>query len=597
MKEVKGAVIYTRVSTGEQDKNGTSPETQLDACRAKALALGLPIIAEYYDGGVSGGFLMSRTGMQSALADIKAGRADTLICATMDRYSRDVEHQHRIKREVKEAGGRIIFCDMEFEDTPEGDLNFTIHGGFKAYEKMVIRKRTVAGREKLAHLGIQTARLHSPIGYHIVGTADVIRGDYPADLLGKYIIIEAEAAIVREIFARYAAGNSQNAIAIWLNEQGIPTRFKKPFWGHTSVAYILRNPIYKGVAAFGKNDYRQDESRQQQRHPHTGRLLKTKRVCTPADPETWITWPVPALVSEDQWNAAQARASINKGGCPPKQIRLLAGRIFCPECESGVICASYGSVRGKGSTHYVCGQYARQTRYKRESRCLSKHYPIAFVESAVITALTDAMQRPDFMEDVWNSAQQAFAEDLPLEEKNSGIDTELARVETALNDLNRKQTSTVKAQIAGMEAGAEASAYNAIFAEIAEKRKVLTTRRDELAQKQNTTPQVQSQSKAPKILMDLPDLLAEVQRILTSPSLPGEDKRDALGLLVERVYPIADGAKIVFLPEVLQSINHLSALDNPVPASFPRESGLASSRRPAKYRGGRRTPCIQAAPQ
>ena len=51
----RGAVIVTRVSTGEQAKNGTSLESQLDACRLKALTLNLPIIAEYEDAGISGG--------------------------------------------------------------------------------------------------------------------------------------------------------------------------------------------------------------------------------------------------------------------------------------------------------------------------------------------------------------------------------------------------------------------------------------------------------------------------------------------------------------------------------------------------------------
>ena len=76
-KVTKGAVLYTRVSTGEQDKHGTSPETQRDACRAKALALGLRIIAEYHDGGISGGFLLSRTEFQAAITDIREGRAET----------------------------------------------------------------------------------------------------------------------------------------------------------------------------------------------------------------------------------------------------------------------------------------------------------------------------------------------------------------------------------------------------------------------------------------------------------------------------------------------------------------------------------------
>jgi len=90
--KVAGAVIVTRVSTGKQVQ-GTSLEEQVEACRAKALALSLPIIAEYEDAGISGGFLLLRGGMQAALADIQANRANTLITATMSRYSRDKEHQ------------------------------------------------------------------------------------------------------------------------------------------------------------------------------------------------------------------------------------------------------------------------------------------------------------------------------------------------------------------------------------------------------------------------------------------------------------------------------------------------------------------------
>ena len=67
-----GTVLYTHVSGNEQDKPGTSPETQRDACRAKVLSL--PIFAEYYDGGIGGGLLMARTQFQAALSDIQGGR-------------------------------------------------------------------------------------------------------------------------------------------------------------------------------------------------------------------------------------------------------------------------------------------------------------------------------------------------------------------------------------------------------------------------------------------------------------------------------------------------------------------------------------------
>ena len=128
--KVRGAVIVTRVSGHEQDKNGTSPEPQLAACRLKAASLGLPIVAEYYDAAVSGASLLLRAGMLQAIADIRAGRADTLVSFNIDRFSRHREHQERIKREVQSAGGRLVFCDADYADDAAGNLSFNIRGDF-----------------------------------------------------------------------------------------------------------------------------------------------------------------------------------------------------------------------------------------------------------------------------------------------------------------------------------------------------------------------------------------------------------------------------------------------------------------------------------
>lgn len=216
------AIIYTRVSGNEQAEHGTSLESQRDACRAKALSLALPVSAEYEDAGTSGGFLLSRGGMQAALADIHAGRADTLICASISRYSRDTEHQQSIKKAVQAAGGRLVFCDMDFDDTPEGDLAFGIMGNFAEYERKSIATRTEKGRRKRAEQGKQPARARAPYGYHVVGKADVLRGDHPADLCGQYLVIEPEAEIVRAMFDRYTSGtNTLSGLARWLNENGI----------------------------------------------------------------------------------------------------------------------------------------------------------------------------------------------------------------------------------------------------------------------------------------------------------------------------------------------------------------------------------------
>ncbi len=251
--KTRGAVLYTRVSGDEQDKHGTSPETQRDATRQKALALGLPIIAEYYDGAVSGGLLLARPGMQAALSDIRAGRADTLICPNISRYSRDVEHQQAIKKAVKSVGGKLIFCDMDFDDTPEGDLNFDIHGSFAAYERKIIRARCMKGKRKQAGAGRRFSPSRSPLGYHIVKKEDVLRGLFPSEMLGRYAVDESRAPLVQELFARYAAGEMGTpALCRDLNGRGVPPPLGGSLWRCSTLRSILRNPVYKGQPGYGR---------------------------------------------------------------------------------------------------------------------------------------------------------------------------------------------------------------------------------------------------------------------------------------------------------------------------------------------------------
>ena len=67
------AVLYRRVSTGEQAEHGTSLEHQESVNRAEAARLCATIAGEFGDPGVSGASYLSRPGIQAAL-----GRAEEL---------------------------------------------------------------------------------------------------------------------------------------------------------------------------------------------------------------------------------------------------------------------------------------------------------------------------------------------------------------------------------------------------------------------------------------------------------------------------------------------------------------------------------------
>ena len=570
-----GAILYTRVSTGEQDKNGTSPETQLAACRAKALAQGLPIIAEYHDGGVSGGFLLARPGMQRALADIGAQRADTLICANLSRYSRDVEHQQAIKKAVRAAGGRLVFCDMDFDDTPEGDLAFGIMGGFAEYEKSVIKKRTDGGRVKRAEDGLQPSRRTSPYGYHIVSHTDVIRGEHPPSEIGRYFLREDQARVARWIWAAYHAGtHSLAGIARQLTLDNVPTPGRSAHWSMTTVRYILANPVYKGVAVYGRFDNWTDEARLMETHWRTGEPLKEPRGRRPADPSTWVTMECPALVSEEVWDAVQVRLTENKAkkGGNPQRVRMLAGRVLCPHCGAGLVCGSQKRRNRRGEIiavpqRYACGHYMRSVQKMGTPQCEPTGYYVAEVEQAPIAAILDAAQRPE----VLAAAALAYSEPFPNEDGAADARCELAAVDQALAKIGKEEGATVQAQIAGIMAGADPGAYAAAFADLAARRKDMEDRRGALsrlvrAEKPGRTSGGKStgarergeeETGAEGVALDR-QALADTVRVLTSPDVPGAVKRDAIGHLIESVTPRREAGgmetTVRFLPGVLGAV-------------------------------------------
>jgi len=91
-----------------------------------------------------------------------------------------------------------------------------------------------------------------PIGASIVVSSEVhFRKN--AHTGAAYEIVEHEAALVAELFRRYADdGASIAELARWLSEQGVPTRTGKHRWDRRVIWGMLRNPAYAGRAAFGK---------------------------------------------------------------------------------------------------------------------------------------------------------------------------------------------------------------------------------------------------------------------------------------------------------------------------------------------------------
>jgi len=138
----KRAVLYTRVSTGDQH-----PETQLYDLRELAKQRRFEIIHEYTD--TISGAKSKRPGLDQLLADARRHRFDVVLVAAFDRVARNVRHFLEVLDELTHLN--IEFVSLrENIDTggPLGRAMVVIVGAIAELEKSLIVERVKAGMRR-----------------------------------------------------------------------------------------------------------------------------------------------------------------------------------------------------------------------------------------------------------------------------------------------------------------------------------------------------------------------------------------------------------------------------------------------------------------
>ena len=170
---------------------------------------------------------------------------------------------------------------------------------------------------------------------------------------GDRTINDAQAALVRKIFAEYAAGKSPKAIATALNKEGVPGPSGKA-WGSSTIngnwrrgTGILNNEMYIGRLVWNRLTYI--------KNPETGNRIS--RLNPASD---WIVKEVPELriVEQDLWDRVKERQrGLRKLPAfheKPRPRMLLSYLLKCGSCGGGFSKVSqqhYGcsTARNKGT--------------------------------------------------------------------------------------------------------------------------------------------------------------------------------------------------------------------------------------------------------
>lgn len=277
------AAVYARISA---DQHGTAlgVTRQVQDCTAKAEALGWTVAETFVDNDVSASKNVERPEYRRLLAAIEAGIITALVVYDLDRLTRKPKELEEFMELADATGVRLANVSGEVDlTTANGQMLARIKGAVAAQEAKRIAERTKRQKQQRIEAGKPLGQRFRTFGYE-----------------RDWSVNETEAEIVREVFARSAAGESQNAITADLQARGIQTAAGGT-WTQLQTSRMLHTPKYAGFQTY------------------QGKVVGKSSV-------------VPALVSEAEYEAVQVPAKTHSTGNMRKY--LLSGILICDSCKA-----------------------------------------------------------------------------------------------------------------------------------------------------------------------------------------------------------------------------------------------------------------------
>lgn len=240
LKRLIKVAAYCRVST-EQEEQANSYDAQIEHYTAEIAKHSDWLNAGIYaDKGITGTMAKKRPEFLKMIRKCRQKKIDLILVKSISRFSRNTVDCLEYIRELKALGIGVIFEKENINTLTEtSEAMITIMGYFAQAESESISKNVTWGVRHAFSEGKVTFT-HDIYGYRKEYNPETKRQDIIS-------IVEDEAAVIREIFERYYAGDSLTGICTYLNNnQIVPPGKKKDRWYPSTLQTILRNEKYKG---------------------------------------------------------------------------------------------------------------------------------------------------------------------------------------------------------------------------------------------------------------------------------------------------------------------------------------------------------------
>lgn len=342
---IKKAAYYARVSTLGQKERDTIA-AQIDELETRISSSGeiLDEKHKYIDNGVSGTLDTTPT-LKRLVDDAFEGSYDKLYVTHPDRLARSLDRQLSLSAGLKKAGVEIVFTKFEVEKNIEGTLFLNMLGVIAQYERDSIIRRLMTGRIKKIKNGKVFGNI-PPFGYNLIKKADGVEN--------RYVINEAEAAVVKLIFQLWDDGLNLSSIARELDARGIRGRRERPMWRPETIRILLKNETYAGTTYYNK--YKSIESKS---NPVKGK--NTSRSLNPKD--QWYPIKVPAIISRKVFNHVQDTYNARTRRFSPNKVHsefFLRGLLRCGQCQCPLY--TYGGSNSTPRRYYICAARTESSR-------------------------------------------------------------------------------------------------------------------------------------------------------------------------------------------------------------------------------------------
>ena len=348
--------IYCRLSNDdERDGESVSIENQKLLLQSYVRQMGWNEIDVYIDDGYTG-TNFNRPGVQRLIEDAKAKRINLILVKDLSRFGRNyIEFGQYTDYLFPSLGCRFIALNNGI-DTMSNNGSTDVMCFLNLFNEFYSRdtsKKVKAVKRACAENG------------KFMGTYPAY--GYKRDPEDKHhlVIDEDTAPIVRRIFSMRAAGTGFMAIAIQINEEGIPSpgmlyyqrkgkedpRRVNHKWAGETVKHLIRNEVYIGNMVQGKTG--------------TVSYKNKKLISKPEDEWIRVEGTHEPIISRDVWDTVQSidQKRVRKNAASDGIRSIFSGLVYCADCgfkmRNHTEKFTYKDGTPGRYSSFICGNYAR----------------------------------------------------------------------------------------------------------------------------------------------------------------------------------------------------------------------------------------------